>query len=222
MHRLPIFILLTFFMTGCAAIPFEKPLLASLGEIDALTYSQPFQSQIPATESLLTAVVFKGWGRSFASLGMLRIDREQQTFLIAGLNQMGIKIFELAGDQQKLTRSYVMPQIPQPQRLAQAMAADIRHIYLDWIPPATAEIKKTSRTVIFKDTRKKGTLHYTYGGPHQALLDKKFYDKTGRLLWKAAYYEYQPHQDKLYPGGIILKNYQYGYRLTITLKEVRS
>lgn len=208
-------------LTGCAAIPFEQPQLKTIGDVSGVEYVKQFRGRLPASANLLTTVVFKGWGKTFSSLGLLQYDRNAGTFLIAGLTQMGIKIFELAGDQKQLTRGYTMPQIPKPDRFTKALADDIRHIYFDWLPPADAKVIKNKNTVVFTVPHNSGNIEYTYGGTQPALLTKRCYNRNDRLLWKAAYYEYQTHGDQLYPHGIVLNNYQYGYRLTITLTDVR-
>ena len=52
------------------------------------------------------------------------------------------------------------------------------------------------------------------------LIEKRYYEKN-RLLWSIFYYEYRQDHGKLYPGGIILRNYRFGYNLVVRLKEVR-
>lgn len=219
-----IIVALLLLLTGCATIPFEQPQLTDIGDISGVEYVKQFQAHIPASADLLTTVVFNGWGKTFSSLGLIKYDQSDGSFLIAGLTQMGIKIFELAGDREQLTRSYTMPQIPKPKRFTRALADDIRHIYFDWLPPADAKPAKNKNTVVFTALHNSGKIEYTYGGAQPTLLTKRCYNRNDRLLWKATYYEYQTHGEDgmLYPRGIVLNNYQYGYRLTVTLTDVRS
>ena len=56
----------------------------------------------------------------------------------------------------------------------------------------------------------------------EGLLVQKCYYESGRKVWSASYYEYRRKHGKLYPDGIILEHHDYGYRLVVRLKEIRS
>ena len=53
------------------------------------------------------------------------------------------------------------------------------------------------------------------------LVEKRYYE-NGRKIWTVSYYEYRRENGKLYPDGIILEHHEYGYRLVVRLREIRS
>ncbi len=40
------------------------------------------------------------------------------------------------------------------------------------------------------------------------------------MIWKVRYYEYRHEGGKEYPMGIVLDNFQHGYRLIVKVKEI--
>jgi outer membrane biogenesis lipoprotein LolB len=64
-------------------------------------------------------------------------------------------------------------------------------------------------------------MEYIFAGAGGNLVEKNYYEDSA-LNWGISYYEYQEQDGRIYPRGIILKNYKYSYSLTVRLKEVRT
>ncbi len=64
-----------------------------------------------------------------------------------------------------------------------------------------------------------GIVEYIFAGADGYLVEKNYYEKD-ILNWRVSYYEYRQKDGKIYPRGIILKNYKYRYSLTVRLKEI--
>ena len=80
--------------------------------------------------------------------------------------------------------------------------------------PISAEVKKTKDSIVFRETRDGKRIEYVFGGAEGLLLEKR----CGRR--RIRYYEYAEKAGKRFPGGIILENRKYHYRLVLRLKEV--
>ncbi|MFW6414722.1 MAG: DUF3261 domain-containing protein [Thermodesulfobacteriota bacterium] len=223
MRKLIFLSLILLLASGCGSVPFDSPQLSPLqDEVAAPECINRFQDRVAEKSNLQSTVVFDGWTKTFSALGILSIDRQEQTFELVGMSPMGFKIFELAGNQQEVTHSYIMDQIPKKKLFLQAIAREVRRIYFNLVPDLdTASINTEKQKVVLKSEDNNGTLHFTYGGKDCNLISKRFYDNNGDLLWKVRYFEYRDKDNKSYPGGIILNNHNYGYQLTITLKEIK-
>ncbi|MFA6054224.1 MAG: hypothetical protein WC769_02495, partial [Thermodesulfovibrionales bacterium] len=97
---------------------------------------------------------------------------------------------------------------------------DIKRIYFDQIPSSEAAIVKEKYRIIFRQPSGAGIMEYIFAGPDVNLTEKSYYEDDA-LVWRVSYYEYQSDERKLYPRGIILKNYKYGYGFMVKLKEIQ-
>jgi len=64
-------------------------------------------------------------------------------------------------------------------------------------------------------------MEYEFAGIGLELVEKVYYEND-EMIWRISYYEYREHNGKLYPHGIIMINYKYGYQLTVRQKELLS
>ncbi|MFA4830297.1 MAG: hypothetical protein WC594_13885, partial [Thermodesulfovibrionales bacterium] len=62
---------------------------------------------------------------------------------------------------------------------------------------------------------------YVFAGADGNMVEKNYYEDN-TLIWRVSFYEYRQKDGKIYPGGIILNNYKYGYSLTVRLKEIQA
>jgi hypothetical protein len=169
--------------------------------------------------SIVTSVVFEYNSRKFYGIGALQINRPDGVFRVAGMNPMGVKLFELSGDQHGVTSQYTIADFSRYGDIAAAVGNDIRRIYFDLVPGPEARIWKRRYKLIFRQPSGPGFLEYVFAGTGGDLIEKNYYEESG-IVWKAAYYEYQEQDGKRWPQGIVLIHYQYGYRLTVRQKEI--
>jgi hypothetical protein len=208
-----------FLLSGCAVVPFSEPARTSLEQKDPRALVEQFQASLPGSFQLLNSVVFEYNWRTFSGIGSVQIRRPDRTFRAAGMSPLGVKLFELSGDQNSITKHYAIAAFDEYGDVATAVGNDIRRIYFDLVPSADARIWRGKYTVRFRQSSGPGMLEHVFGGEGGDLLEKNYYADDG-IVWRASYYEYRDQGGKRWPQGIVFINYQYGYRLTIRQKEL--
>ena len=206
-------------VAACVRVPFQETKLVSLDSEDPRSMVERFQKGIPASFQLLTSVVFEYNSRKFAGIGTVQINSSDGVFKVAGMNPMGVKLFELSGDQHSVTSRYSIADFSRYGDIATAVGNDIRRIYFDLVPGPEASIWKRKYKLIFRQSSGPGSLEYIFAGAGGDLIEKNYYEDSG-LVWRISYYEYRDQDGKRWPQGIVFLNYQYGYRLTIRQKEL--
>ena len=173
-------------------------------------------------EALL--LVASSWvlGAAFAALGYTDVDTLEETFTVVGLHPAGgVKLFEVSGDSEDAKSGFALEEFSVRGDLALAVGDDTRRMYFDRIPSPDAKAHKERYRILFRQDEGDGELEYVFAGSDGLLIEKRYYEK-GRKRWSASYYEYRRKHGKLYPVGIILEHHDYGYRLVVRLKEIRS
>jgi hypothetical protein len=219
MRRLIILFILQIFIAGCSTVPFQETRLVTLESEDPWNMVEHFQKSVPASFQLLTSVVFEYNSRKFYGIGTVQVNRSSGVFRVAGMNPMGVKLFELSGDRQSVTSQYTIADFSRYGDIAAAVGNDIRRIYFDLVPGPEASIWKRRYKLIFRQPSGPGFLEYVFAGTGGDLIEKSYYDEGG-IAWKTSYYEYHEQDGKRWPQGIVFIHYQYGYRLTIRQKEI--
>lgn len=219
MKRFVLLFILQLFIAGCSTVPFQETRLVLLGSEDPRNRVERFQKGIPASFQLLTSVVFEYNSRKFSGIGTVQINRSNGVFRVAAMNPLGVKLFELSGDQHRVTSHYTIADFSRYGDIATAVGNDIRRIYFNLVPGPEASIWKRRYKLIYREPSSPGFLEYVFAGTDGDLIEKNYYEEDG-IVWKASYYEYQDQDGKRWPQGIVFIHYQYGYRLTIRQKEL--
>jgi len=202
---------------GCATIPFQETTLVSLETSDPLSVVEHFKENIPVNFQLLTTVVFEYNGRTFTGIGAIDIDSKNRTFKVACLNPMGVKLFEISGNDLGVMTTYAVAALAKYEELGATVGNDIRRIYFDLLPSQNAPVWKRKYQFVYQQFTRSGYMEYVFAGREGDLMEKRYYEDH-LLMWCVSYYEYQLQQGKRFPQGIIFDNYQYGYRLTVRQK----
>jgi hypothetical protein len=214
-------LLVVLVIAGCSSVPFQKISYVPLDGVDSLAIVDKYKSSLPQHLRLLNTLVYRyGW-KKFSTIGYIDIDRRTKTFTAVSLTPMGFKLFELTGDENSVKTSFMLEEFGREGDFARVAGEDIRRIYFDLIPSADAQIIKERFRIIFRQRFQNGALIYVFAGKEGYLIEKKYYENS-KLNWSVSYYEYQQKDGKIYPRGIILNNYKYGYNLVIKLKEIES
>jgi hypothetical protein len=220
MKRFVVLCILQVFIAGCSTVPFQETRLVPLDSEDPWNMVERFHSDIPDSFELLNTVVFEYNGRKFTAIGTVQINRADRAFKVAGMNPMGIKLFELSGGQNSVTTRYSIADFTRYGDIAAAVGNDIRRIYFDLVPGPEARSWKRKYTQIFRQPSGPGFLEYVFAGRDGDLIEKRYYEENG-IVWKASYYEYRDQDGKRWPQGIVFIHYPYGYRLIVRQKEFR-
>lgn len=209
---------LLLFAAGCSSVPFQPTELVPLEIGDPWTMVQRFQERMPQRYQLLNTVVFEYNFRRFSGIGTVHVDSVNGMFQAAGMNPMGVKLFELSGDRGSVTSRHAIEALAKYGDIATAVGNDIRRIYFDLVPGKDARVRKRTSKLVFRQPAGSGFLEYVFGGAGGELIEKKYYDENG-IRWRAAYYEYRDQQGKRWPQGVVFTSYEFGYRLTVRNKE---
>lgn len=213
------FTLMAIFLCGCAHAPFKQISYVPVSRVDAQKIPAGFSQRLPERFELINSSVFTYRHMKFSCLGPARIDMPAESFTAIGMNQMGIKLFEMSFSNGIVKSEYVFPEIAKYGNFAAASGEDIKNMYLDRVPPAESSVITEKYRIIFRVPRENGFLDYVFAGKDNLLIEKNMF-KNGRKIWSVFYYEYIVNKGKVFPAGIILKQYSHNYRLTVRLKEI--
>ena len=205
-------------LAGCSSVPFQPAVLVPLEAGDPWNVVQRFQERMPQRYQLLNTVVFEYNFRKFSGIGTVQVDSVSGVFHAAGMNPMGVKLFELSGDGGSVTSHHAMEALTQYGDIAAAVGNDIRRIYFDLVPGREALVRKRTNKLVFRQRVGSGFLEFLFGGSAGELIEKKYSDENG-IRWRVSYYEYRDQQGKRLPQGVVFKNYEFGYQLTVRNKE---
>lgn len=219
MKRLAVVLFILFFLTGCESIPFKKALDEPYSSADPAMVRERFQASIPEHFRLLNTIVFEYNWKTFSAIGFVDVDTAERTCTLVSINQMGVKLFEISIDKENINTIFALPEFTAKGNFGKMAGEDIKRTYFDLVPAKEAEVDRKKFSVIFRQQEGEGTAEYVFSGPGQYLTEKTYYEK-GTPVYRVSFYEYLNKDGKIYPGGTILKNYLYGYRLIIRLKEV--
>jgi hypothetical protein len=208
------------YLSGCGTIPFQKAPEISMENAEPWKVKEAFSLMLPERFQIISTISFDYKGRFVSFIGYSDIDTKEKKFIVAGLNQVGIKLFEIKGDEDKTELRFAIEEFTKKGNFAEAVAGDIRKIYFDRLPSESSKIYRKKNEIVFVQNEPDGIIEFVFSGPG-GLLTEKRHIADNRNVWRVNYYEYRNENGKLHPAGIILENIKYGYELTMRLKEIR-
>jgi hypothetical protein len=208
-------------LAGCVSLPFKEPVYPELAGVAPAVLIDAWQKAQPAESDSVSAVIFQYKWHNFCALGYSRLVPSEQTFKLACLNPMGMKLFEFSGQGEEVLTSFVIPEFGRYIQFPETVGQDIRRIYFDLVPDAAAAWRRDKGRLLFSQPDGDAKLEYVFAGDPARLVSKSC-QESGRLIWRARYYDYLALSAKLYPRGVVFENYKYGYRIIIKVKEIRE
>ena len=169
----------------------------------------------PVSVWLANSAVFHIRGRAMTGVGYVAVNRPEQSFALACMNPLGIKLFDISATNDVIACTLAIPDIPHKDAFARVVAADIRDIYLDLVPAEQAEARKTRDSIIFAQSADGGRVEHIFAGAEGMLVEKRLGSRR-----RIRYYDYMEKDGSYYPKGIVLDNRKYRYRLVLRLKQV--
>ena len=206
---------------GCGSIPFQQEQSVNMTLVDPSSVREDFSESLPSEFQLVSSIVFKYRFRSMSAIGLIDADIAEDRFTVACINQMGVKLFEVAVSGDEFHCNFAIEQFTERGDFPRAVAEDIKRIYFDRVPDPDSEIQKKKHQIIFKQPVEAGRLEYVFAGEDNRLVEKRRFEGR-RRIWTVSYYEYFRENGELHPAGIILNHHQHNYRLIARVKEVRS
>ena len=208
---------------ACEGVPFRETALVPLGEVEPEAMRRKFAMALPDSFRIVNTVTFRFRGKAFAAIGYTDVDTSDGSFTVVGLHPAGgVKLFEVSGNPEDSDSVFALEGFAVQGDLARAVGDDTRRIYFDRIPSPDARISTERYRVLFRqEAGEDAEIEYVFAGGGGVLVEKRYY-RDGRRVWTVSYYEYRREGGKLYPEGIVLDHHDYGYRLVVRLREIRS
>ncbi|MFA5087652.1 MAG: hypothetical protein WC552_01305 [Candidatus Omnitrophota bacterium] len=207
------------FLCGCSSVPFKRVSYVPLADRDPAKLREDFARKWPQRFEVTNSSVFGYRWMKFSSFGPLRVDTLKKSFTVAGLNPLGVKLFELDFANGTVDARYVFPELAKHGDFAKASGEDIKNIYLDCLPPPDSKVIVGQYRIVFRAPVPDGFLDYVFAGEDNLLIEKHFY-KNNHKLWSVFYYEYVFRGGKVIPAEIIFRHHAHHYILTVKLKEI--
>ncbi len=220
-RQLPAILIVLFCLHGCAVIPFQKTSFVPMDSVEPQSLVEVFRNNSPVSFQIMNTIVFEYNWNKFSGIGYIYVDAAEKAFRVVCMNPLGVKLFELSGDKGGIVPHYVLEQFSKQGNFAATVGEDIRRIYFDLLPSPGAYVKKKKYEIKFSEPAEAGTMEYIFAGAGGYLVEKNYYEEKA-LTWGISYYEYLERDGRIYPRGIILNNYKYGYSLTIKLKDIQT
>ena len=205
---------------GCRTVPFAVEPRVPVASCCPDDLRERFAARLPARFQSTSSVIFDYRWHSLVTLGYATVSLPENTFAAVCLTPLGVKLFEVKGSGPATEFQSVLPEFTQHPEFGQAVGEDIRRVYLDPVPGPAAEVRREKGAVVFTQRQPGGYVEYIFGGRECLLLEKRYYEGS-RLVWEIGFYEYNEHEGRLFPHGVVLRNHRYGYSLTLRTKDVR-
>jgi len=189
--------------------------------VDAETVRSGFDAATPSRYRQVNSVVFSFLWKKMTALGMLEVDRDADSFKLACMTPVGVKLFDFEGKGDRTTCLFAIDQMGERPEVTASVGDDIRAVYLDVVPDASEDSRRRSKSLTFSSECDDTRVEYRFTGQPPVLIEKRLYEK-GDLIRRVRYYEYTEKEGLLHPRGIVLDNKRYHYRLIIRVKEMQD
>jgi hypothetical protein len=205
---------------GCSAVPFADTRLvpaipASAGELT----SELWQSG-QGTVLIRQSALFEFHGMRVPLVGIMKLDLAKKSARLVGMNDMGVKFYDLSVERNSSTAHFVIPELARYPGFAEAVATSVRRIFLDPEPEPDDSFITASDTYRFCRTKDGQAIRFVIGGADRQLLEKT--SSGARESWRVRYYQYQRFEGNLLPAGVVLDDDKADYRLTLWIESVEK
>ena len=204
---------------GCATVEFAAtiPVPTSPASIRALI--DGLWSATPGSLLVRQSALFELQGMRVPISGVMRLDPAAKTARLVGLNDMGVKLYDISVDATSSRTNFLVGELASDPGFAEAVALSVRRIFLAPQPAAGDRLEITPESYLLTREGSSGaTVRFILGGADRQLLEKSV--RGPAESWRVGYYQYRPGPGRLFPGGIVLEDRQAGYRLTLWTEKV--
>lgn len=157
-------------------------------------------------------------GARLPMVGIMKLDTGAKTARLVGMDDMGVKVFDLSVDRRSNRTHYIFPALDRYPGIAAAVSDSVRRIFLEPEPEEDDALATDAYQYRLSRDRDGRSIRFLLGGQDAQLLEKSCSGPKER--WKVRYHEYQRRLDLPVPGGIVLDDYRAGYRLTLWTESV--
>jgi hypothetical protein len=206
--------------SACSTVPFRSTEMVPAEPATAKELVDGLWDAGRGNFLIRSTAVFDFRGIRVPLTGVMKLDTARKSARLVGMNDMGVKLFDLAVDRTSSQPLFVVPDLARYPGFAEAVAASLRRIFLAPEPArddALAIAPKSYRLTRFQDGAQ---LSFVLGGRHVQLLEKSARGLNDR--WRVRYYEHQWQALRAIPRGIVLDDDMAGYRLTLWIESVEQ
>lgn len=215
----PLLFGLLLMLVGCSTVPFAKTELTPTSPRSAAELARGLWSAREESLMVRHSALFEMRGMRVPVAAMMRLDPRAREARLVGMNDMGVKLYDIAVAADATRANFVIPELERYPGFAEAVAVSVRRIFLDPLPAPDDLLEIGAESYLL--TRKGGsgsTLRFLLGGSALQLLEKS--SRGDDQSWRVRYYQYLPAPGGLFPGGIVLDDDRAGYRLTLWIEDV--
>lgn len=208
-------------VNACATVPFSPTELTPTVPRSAAALSDGLWSSGSGSLMVRQSALFEFNGMKAPIAGVMKLDRSAKTARLVGMNDMGVKLYDISVDAASSQAHFIIPDLARYPGFAEAVASSVRRIFLHPEPAAGDSLERTSANYLLtRNSSDGGTTRFVFGGADSQLLEKQYRGPAGS--WLVRYYQYNRQQGRLFPGGIVLDDDRAGYRLTLWIESVEK
>ncbi|HWS15008.1 MAG TPA: hypothetical protein VN450_02340 [Candidatus Methylomirabilis sp.] len=157
-------------------------------------------------------------GARMPMVGILKLDTGNKTARLVGMDDMGVKLFDLSVDRRSSRTHFTLPALDRYPGLAGAVSDSVRRIFLEPEPAEGDALAIDPHQYRLSRDRDGTSIRFLLGGQDAQLQKKSCSGPNER--WEVRYHEYRRRLDLPVPDGIVLDDYRAGYRLTLWTESV--
>ena len=212
---------------GCSTIKIPEHnlvLLDTLDEAIARTEINQYNGSVIQKANIINSINFSFRGKTMSAIGITKLDAENNNFSVAGFNPMGVTLFKIKMENEKIVSSYVIPQFESNdlKKAADMISKDIARIYFKRkIDLHKNDLNINNYGVTINKTINNKDYEYYFTGKPLKLTTKTMYINKQKI-WSVDYYDYRTINNAQMPYKMFLKHYKYRYTLDIKTKEIKN
>jgi hypothetical protein len=198
---------------ACGTVPFRPTEPAATRPATAASLSGNLWTAGKGIFLVRQSVLMEYMGARIALSGVMRLDTGARTARLVGMDEMGVKWFDLSVDRESTRTNFILPALERYPGMARAVGDSVRWIFLEPEPAGTDTLAIEPDRYVLTRRRDGDSIRFILGGEDAQLLEKRSGGPSGR--WRIGYYEHLRWQGLSVPGGIVLDDRRAGYRLTL-------
>lgn len=199
---------------GCRSLPWPPAPVASTAGWDAKEVPARFEAGLAPRFELMQSVVFRFGRMEMAGIGVVSVDRPARSFRLACMTPLGMKLFEVAGNGDRIESRFAMGGFGPGDQVARAVAEDVRRAYFDMAPSLSANVTRRKHEIVYTEAAGGGVMEHVFSGAAQRLVAKRFCEGR-RTTWEILYGPYGEERGGLIPMNVQIRNLLRGYSLVI-------
>lgn len=206
--------------SACSTIPFRATELVRTRPATAAELLGGLWTSGPALFLVRQSALFEFQGMRMPLAGVMKLDAGKKSARLVGMNDMGVKLFDLSVDRGGQTAHFVMPELARYPQFAEAVSGSVRRMFLDPEPSGEDLLAIGADSYRLTRERRGHRVDFIFGGADRQLLEKSCTGPDEH--WQVRYFEYRQQGAVPFPWGIILEDKRAGYRLTLWLESVEQ